>query len=60
MRDDEQAGQERARLQVELGEPGVKTHSATDDDVPARRLLAHDLEPIVWDEVGEGPVPPPD
>jgi hypothetical protein len=31
-----------------------------DDDVPARRLLAHDLEHIVWDHDGEAPVPPPD
>ena len=30
-----------------------------DEDVPARRLLAHDLEHLVWDEDGE-PVPPPD
>ena len=31
-----------------------------DDDVPARRLLVHDLEHIVWDHDGEAPVPPPD
>jgi hypothetical protein len=31
-----------------------------DDDVPARRLLAHDLEHLVWDDDGEGPLPPPD
>jgi hypothetical protein len=31
-----------------------------DDDVPARRLLAHDLEHLVWDDEGEGVVPPPD
>jgi hypothetical protein len=29
-------------------------------DVPARRLLAHDLPQLVWDEDGEDPVPPPD
>jgi hypothetical protein len=31
-----------------------------DDDPPARRLLAHDLEHPVWDDDGEGTVPPPD
>jgi hypothetical protein len=33
---------------------------AADDDVPARRLLAHDLEPLVWDDDGDGALPPPD
>jgi hypothetical protein len=32
----------------------------TEDDVPARRLLAHDLEPLVWDDDGDGQLPPPD
>ena len=32
----------------------------TDDDVPARRLLAHDLEPLVFDDDGDGVLPPPD
>jgi hypothetical protein len=31
-----------------------------DEDVPARRLLAHDLEPLVWDDDGDGALPPPD
>jgi hypothetical protein len=31
-----------------------------DEDVPARRLLAHDLEHLVWDDDGESAVPPPD
>ncbi len=31
-----------------------------DDDVPARRLLAHDVEPLVWDDDGDGVLPPPD
>jgi hypothetical protein len=31
-----------------------------DDDPPARRLLAHDLEPLVWDDDGDGANPPPD
>jgi hypothetical protein len=31
-----------------------------DDDPPARRLLAHDLEHLVWDDDGEATAPPPD
>lgn len=31
-----------------------------DEDVPARRLLAHDLEHLVWDHDGEDASPPPD
>jgi hypothetical protein len=31
-----------------------------DEDVPARRLLAHDMEHMVWDDDGERAVPPPD
>jgi hypothetical protein len=31
-----------------------------DEDVPARRLLAHDLEPLVWDDDGDEALPPPD
>jgi hypothetical protein len=31
-----------------------------DDDVPARRLLAHDMEYLVWDDDGDRAVPPPD
>jgi hypothetical protein len=30
------------------------------DDVPAARLLAHDLEHLMWDDDGEDSVPPPD
>jgi hypothetical protein len=30
------------------------------DDVPSARLLAHDLEPIAWDDDGDGVQPPPD
>jgi hypothetical protein len=33
---------------------------SSDDDVPAARLLAHDLEPLVWDDDGDGVLPPPD
>jgi len=32
----------------------------SEDDVPAARLLAHDLEPLVWDDDGDGTLPPPD
>jgi hypothetical protein len=32
----------------------------SEDDVPARRLLAHDLEPLVWEDDGDGALPPPD
>ena len=31
-----------------------------DEDVPARRLLAHDMEHLVWNDDGEDAVPPPD
>ena len=31
-----------------------------DEDVPARRLLAHDLEHLVWDDEGDEAHPPPD
>jgi len=37
----------------------VSVHRA-DDDVPAARLLAHDMEPLVWDDDGDGYLPPPD
>jgi hypothetical protein len=33
---------------------------AHDEDYPARRLLAHDMEHLVWDDDGEGTMPPPD
>jgi hypothetical protein len=38
----------------------VADGTRNDDDVPARRLLAHDLEPLVWDDDGDGHLPPPD
>jgi hypothetical protein len=31
-----------------------------DDDVPARRLLAHDMEHLIWDDDGDEAAPPPD
>jgi hypothetical protein len=45
------------------GEPAehdAKRVSHAVDDVPARRLLAHDLEHVDWDDDGAKPVPPPD
>ena len=45
---------------VELTEHDAKPIPRADDHVPARRLLAHDLEHIVWDDDGDEPVPPPD
>ena len=45
------------RPETEL--PPVPT-AFQDDDVPARRLLAHDMESLVWDDDGERPLPPPD
>ena len=42
-------------------EPEIQPPSAIEDDsVPARRLLAHDLEHMLWDDDGENAVPPPD
>jgi hypothetical protein len=41
--------------------PPIQPLPATQaDDVPARRLLAHDMECMTWDDDGEGIVPPPD
>lgn len=54
------AGVSDLDLRVEPAEHNAKLVSRADDDVPARRLLAHDLEHIVWDDDGEAPVPPPD
>jgi hypothetical protein len=47
---------------VERPEPEIQPVPTAfqDDDVPARRLLAHDLEHLVWDDDGERPLPPPD
>jgi hypothetical protein len=46
---------------VERPERELETASKTrDEDVPARRLLAHDMEHLVWDDDGEAAVPPPD
>jgi hypothetical protein len=49
-------------IRAERSQPDVQPVPPThpDEDVPARRLLAHDLEPLVWDDDGEGALPPPD
>lgn len=31
-----------------------------EDSIPAARLLAHDLEALVWDDDADGVLPPPD
>jgi hypothetical protein len=54
------AGMSDLDPRVEPVEHDAKLMPRADDDVPARGLLAHDLEHIVWDEDGEKPVPPPD
>jgi hypothetical protein len=48
-------------IRVERPEQDIPVSAfRTVDDVPARRLLAHDLEPLVWDDDGDGVLPPPD
>ena len=46
-----------------FGRPDVAVQPAamgTEDSIPAARLLAHDLEPLAWDDDGDGVLPPPD
>lgn len=49
-------------IRVERSKQDIQPVPSTrpDEDVPARRLLAHDLEPLVWDDDGERELPPPD
>ncbi len=48
-------------IRVERPEQEIQPVSMIhDEDVPARRLLAHDLEHLVWDHDGERAAPPPD
>ena len=55
------AGYERYRHRALRPEPETKPVSVIhDEDVPARRLLAHDMEHLIWDDEGERAVPPPD
>jgi hypothetical protein len=49
-----------ARVERPDSEIQSVTTAFQDDDVPARRLLAHDMEHLVWDDDGERPLPPPD
>ncbi len=48
----------RAAQPVEVDSKPIQIPA--DDEHPARRLLAHDMEPMVWDDDGERPLPPPD
>jgi hypothetical protein len=42
-------------------QPQVVAHMVAEDSIPAARLLAHDMEALVWDDDdGEGVLPPPD
>jgi len=42
-------------------EPEVPPFPAIDEDsIPARRLLAHDVEHSIWDHDGDDGAPPPD
>ena len=43
--------------------PEVPTPPAAviaEDSIPAARLLAHELEPLAWDDDGDTLLPPPD
>jgi hypothetical protein len=43
--------------------PDVPTQpvlAVSEDSIPAARLLAHDLEALVWDDDGDNVLPPPD
>jgi len=43
--------------------PDVPTQpilAVAEDSIPAARLLAHDLEALVWDDDGDSVLPPPD
>jgi hypothetical protein len=39
---------------------GESVSGVEEDGPPARRLLAHDMEHLVWDDDGEPGPPPPD
>jgi hypothetical protein len=40
--------------------PAPPAAMSAEDSIPAARLLAHDLEALVWDDDGDGALPPPD
>ena len=50
-------------------DPGAMAHpdvpvqpvaAIVEDSFPAARLLAHDMEALVWDDDADGVLPPPD
>jgi hypothetical protein len=46
-----------------VSRPEVPTQpviAVTEDSIPAARLLAHDMEALVWDDDADGVLPPPD
>jgi hypothetical protein len=40
--------------------PSQPLLAVSEDSIPAARLLAHDLEALVWDDDGDNVLPPPD
>jgi len=40
--------------------PAQPAMAIAEDSIPAARLLAHDLEALVWDDDADGVLPPPD
>ena len=44
-------------IRVERPEDDKPVSPVHEDDVPAARLLAHDMEHLVWDDDGENSVP---
>ena len=49
----------RAQRPPESIDPAAPDYRSV-DDVPAARLLAHDLEHLVWDDEDDRLLPPPD
>ena len=47
-------------IRVERAQDDKPVSPIHEDDVPAARLLAHDMEHLVWDDDAEHAVPPPD
>jgi hypothetical protein len=41
-------------------EQPVVARIVAEDSIPAARLLAHDMEALVWDDDGDEVLPPPD
>ena len=40
--------------------PTQPVMAVAEDSIPAARLLAHDMEALVWDDDADGALPPPD